>query len=90
MADQSKQSFSPVTLADLAREGRLLWCYCLQCGHEREVDPLSLGLAPAEAVPTVGGCLKCSRCGSREIETRPQLHVEPLDVMRARFRGRPI
>jgi hypothetical protein len=90
MADPNEQRLNPVTLADLAREGRLLWCYCLQCGHEREVDPLSLGLDPAEGIPTVGRRLTCSRCGSREIETRPQLHVEPLDVMRARFRGRPI
>ena len=87
MAGKKAQSFNPVTLADLAREGRLLWCYCLKCGHEREVEPLSLGLDPAEAVPTVGRRLKCSRCGSREIETRPQLHPEPLEVLRARYRG---
>jgi hypothetical protein len=87
MADEI-QSFNPVSLGDLARERRLLWCYCLKCGHEREVEPLSLGLDPAEAVPTVGRRLKCSRCGAREIETRPQLHPEPLEVIRARYRGR--
>jgi hypothetical protein len=84
MADQTAR---PITLADLAREGRLLWCYCLACQHEREVDPLSLGLFPTEPVPTVGKRLKCSRCRSREIETRPQLHPEPLEVLRARNRG---
>jgi hypothetical protein len=83
MADEIVQ---PVTLGDLAREGRLLWCYCRSCCHEREVDPLSLGIDAAEAVPAVGKRLKCSRCGSREIETKPQLHVEPLEVMRARYR----
>ena len=51
MTDEIAQ---PVSLGDLAREGRLLWCYCLACCHEREVDPLSLGLDPAEAVSTVG------------------------------------
>ena len=87
MTDQ-RQSFIPVTLGDLARGGRLIWCYCEACGHEREVDPLSLGLDPAEAVPTVGKRLKCSRCGGREITTRPQLHPEPLEVLRARYRVR--
>ena len=77
MTDEIAQ---PVSLGDLAREGRLLWCYCLACCHEREVDPLSLGLDPAEAVSTVGKRLKCSRCGSREIETKPQLHTEPLEM----------
>lgn len=51
MADEIAQ---PVTLGDLAREGRFLWCYCLLCHYEREVEPLSLGLDLAEAVPTVG------------------------------------
>ncbi len=32
MADQPDETTSPVTLGDLAREGRLLWCYCQQCG----------------------------------------------------------
>ena len=79
-------STRPVTLQDLAADGRLLWCYCLSCQHEREVEPLSLGLDPAEPVPTVGKRLKCSRCGSREIETKPQLHPEPLEVLRAKYR----
>jgi len=64
MADEIAQ---PVTLGDLAREGRLLWCYCWSCSYEREVEPLSLGIDPAEPVPTVGKRLKCSRCGSRDV-----------------------
>jgi hypothetical protein len=34
MADQNVQSFNPVTLGDLANEGRLLWCYCRSCSDE--------------------------------------------------------
>jgi Zn finger protein HypA/HybF involved in hydrogenase expression len=80
--------FAPVTIGDLAAEGRLLWCYCCACGYEREVEPRSLGLGDDQPVPTAGQRLKCSQCGSREIETKQQLHVEPLEVMRARYRGR--
>jgi len=76
----------PVTLRDLDREGRLLWCYCAGCCHEVEVPPLSLGLPGEVAVPDVAARLKCSRCGGREITTRPQLHPEPLAVLRARYR----
>ena len=89
MADHQDETPSPVTLGDLAREGRLLWCYCQQCGDEREVDPRALGLSDAQPVPTTGARLKCSQCGSREIETKPQLHVEPLEVLRARYRNTP-
>lgn len=41
----------------------------------------------AEPVPTVGKRLKCSGCGSREIDTRPQLHPKPLDVLGAKYRS---
>jgi hypothetical protein len=33
-----------VTLADLIRDGRLLWVYCRECGRERDVDPATLPL----------------------------------------------
>ena len=29
----------PVTLGDLARDGKLLWVYCRDCCHERDVTP---------------------------------------------------
>jgi hypothetical protein len=79
----------PVTLDDLHREGRLLWCYCAGCCHEVEVPPLALGLPGDLAVPYVARQLKCSRCGGRDISTRPQLHPEPLAVLRARYRQNP-
>ncbi len=88
MADEkSPETFRPVILADLAREGRLLWCYCRSCSYEREVEPRSLGLPDEQPVPTAGQRLKCSRCGSKDIETKPQLYSEPLEVIRARYRG---
>jgi hypothetical protein len=63
MAEQNAQSLIPVALDDLACEGRLLWCYCLACQYEGEVEPLSLGLGSAEAAPSVRKRLNCSRCG---------------------------
>lgn len=64
----------PVTLADLARAGQLLWLYCPDCHREREVAPLSIGLPPDQPVPTAGRRLVCSQCGSRRIESKPELY----------------
>jgi hypothetical protein len=76
-----------VTLGDLACERRLLWFFCRSCSYEREIAPRSLGLSDDQVVPTAGQRHKCSRCGSKDIETRPQLHPEPLEVICARYRG---
>ena len=84
--DKEHLSFRPVTVGDLAREGRLLWCYCVACGYEREIGPLSVGFEEDQPVPTAGKRMKCSQCGSRDIETKPQLHSEPLEVLRRRYR----
>jgi hypothetical protein len=62
---------APVTLADLARDKKLLWVYWRDCGHERDVDPLSLPLPANTPVPQVGKRLKCSMCGSRAVERNP-------------------
>jgi hypothetical protein len=37
----------PVTLADLIREDKLLWVYCRDCHHERDVTPANIPL-PAD------------------------------------------
>lgn len=80
-------TFAPVTLADLACDGRLLWLYCTDCGHEAEVPPASLGLRLSLAVPMVKHHLVCSQCGSRRIDSRPQLHARPLAEIRRLARG---
>ena len=54
----------PVTLADLIRDGKLLWVYCTECGHERDLDPDAIDLPPETPVPEVGKHMKCSACGS--------------------------
>ncbi len=75
----------PVTLGNLIDDGKLLWCYCTKCGHERDVEPATIPLPPSHPVPTVGKKMKCSRCGSREITTAPELHPGGIEAYRAKF-----
>src|SRR4029079_19186033 len=56
----------PVTLDDLIRDDKLLWVYCCDCGHERDVTPATIPLPPETPVPDVGKHMKCSKCGSRK------------------------
>lgn len=77
----------PVTLGWLDREGKLLWLYCQDCGHEREVPPLSIGLPATQPVPEVGRKMVCSRCGSRAISTAPELFPGGVLAQRAKATG---
>ena len=45
---------SPVTLGDLVRNDKLLWVYCCDCGHERDVNPATVPLPAETPVPDVG------------------------------------
>ncbi len=66
---------SAVTLGYLIREKKLLWVYCTSCGRERDVDPSSLALPSDTPVPGLGRRhMKCSACGSRKIDTKPELY----------------
>ncbi|MEQ1716199.1 MAG: hypothetical protein ABL907_09475 [Hyphomicrobium sp.] len=64
----------PVTIGDLMRSGRLMWTYCTACGHERDLDPATLPLPPDTPVPGLG-CrhMRCTACGSRKVDTKPEL-----------------
>jgi hypothetical protein len=76
--------FRPVTLDDLARANKLLWVYCRDCGHERDVEPAHLPLPVDTPVAQVGKRLKCSLCGSRKISTAPELYPGGIRAMRAK------
>ena len=43
----------PVTLGDLIREDKLLWVYCRECCHERDVNPANVPLPADTPVPEV-------------------------------------
>ena len=57
----------PVTLGDLARDGKLLEVECSACRPSRHlyIEPLSLGLPKRLPVPDVADHLVCSVCGTR-------------------------
>jgi hypothetical protein len=61
----------PALLGDLIRDGKLLWLYCRECHRERDVDPATIPLPPDVPVPEIGKRMKCSACGSRKIDSRP-------------------
>ena len=56
----------PVTLGDLIEANKLLWVYCCDCGHERDVDPAVLPLSWDTPVPFISTHMKCSGCGYPE------------------------
>ena len=48
----------PVTLADLVREDKLLWVFCRDCCHERDVNPATIPLPrPSGNHVSIGGVL---------------------------------
>ena len=75
---------APVTLQMLDDDDQLLYLYCRDCGHEKEIPPLSLGLSPDYPVPLVSRRLVCGQCRSRKIWSTGQLHEQPLFEMRMR------
>ncbi len=79
----------PVTLGDLVREDKLLWVYCCDCCHERDIIPATAPLPAETPVPEVGKYMKCSACGSRKIDARSELYPGGVVAMRRRFRDNP-
>ena len=76
----------PVTLGDLIRDGKLLWLLCCDCGREVDVPPATIPLAADFPVPHVRRPMKCSACGSRNIDSRPELYPGGIAAQRAKFR----
>jgi hypothetical protein len=74
----------PVTLGDLIASDKLLWVYCTHCGHERDVNPAMVSLPTETPVPDVGNHMKCSLCGSRKVNTKPELYPGGVKAMRDR------
>lgn len=78
---------SPVRLADLIGEGKLLWVYCWDCGRERDIEPASLPLGVDTPVPAIGLRMVCSACGSRKVTTAPELYPGGIQAARKRWKG---
>ena len=58
IADGPEPSLGPVTLNDLIRDDKLLWVYCRECGHERDVTPATVPMPSDTPVPDVGKHMK--------------------------------
>jgi hypothetical protein len=54
----------PVTIADLARERRLLLVWC-RCGHQVELEAGDIPLRPSTPVPKIEDRFRCTVCGAR-------------------------
>jgi hypothetical protein len=69
----------PVTVGDLARDGKLLEVECSTCKPPRHlyIEPLSLGLPKRMPVPEVADHLVCSVCGARNSETYDPIWARP-------------
>lgn len=78
----------PVTLGDLARDGKLLWGWCADCGREQDMDPRTLPLPSSYAVPDVGARMRCTACGGRKVRTAPELYPGGIAAQRNRSGGR--
>jgi hypothetical protein len=65
-----------VTVADLIERAMQLGVHCLTCGRHRVIEPATLPLASAAPVPSLAGRFKCTRCGSRQTEARPEYPSE--------------
>lgn len=78
-----KPQFTVVTLGDLITSKKLMWTYCVDCGRERDLDPAHVPLPPQTPVPGLGRRhMRCTACGSRKIETRPELYPGGLATAR--------
>jgi hypothetical protein len=71
--------YRPVTLGDLARDGKLLEVECLACRPSRHlyIEPLSLGLPKRLPVPHVANHLVYSVHGARNDELKRPIYAQP-------------
>ncbi|MEO1249662.1 MAG: hypothetical protein AAFW76_07460, partial [Pseudomonadota bacterium] len=62
-----------IRLGELASQGFGVFCWCNRCFHSQvlSLDVLIPRLGPDMAVPDIGARMRCSKCGSRDIATRP-------------------
>lgn len=60
----------PMTLADMRALGpRTIEAFCMSCDHSAIIEADTL--PPHYPVPDVALKLRCSECGSKDIQTRP-------------------
>jgi hypothetical protein len=70
---QEDAGIRAATLGELAADGLGVFCWCNRCGHNAvlAIGRLVDELGHAFPVPEVGGRLRCTGCGGKDIATRP-------------------
>jgi hypothetical protein len=61
-----------VTIGGLIANDQLLGVSCHKCGRHAVFDPKAMPFRSDVAVPELAGRFKCSRCGSKDTEARPE------------------
>ena len=61
------------TLGEVAGRGVGIFCWCNRCGHNAVIagPALAAALGAACPVPEIGARLRCTRCGGKDVATRP-------------------
>ena len=80
---RSQTSKPPMPLGYLRQEGLRLFVWCNRCSRNRslEIGPLIAALGPDYPVPGTARRLRCSGCGGRDVETRPDWAPESPGVI---------
>ena len=60
-----------VRISDLIERGLPLAAHCYTCGRSANLDLATLPLPRGTFVPALARRFKCTRCGSRETDARP-------------------
>ena len=62
-----------ITLVELATAGVDIFCWCNRCSHNAVLAATRLlaELGPDFPVPEIGGRMRCSGCGAKDVATRP-------------------
>jgi len=62
-----------ITLAELLDAKVDVFCWCNRCGHNAVLAAARLlaELGPSFPVPELGGKMRCTGCGSKDVATRP-------------------
>jgi DNA-directed RNA polymerase subunit RPC12/RpoP len=59
-------------IADLMEGGLRMGVHCHPCGRHVVIDPATLPLSPELPVPSLERRFRCTRCGSKQTEARPE------------------
>ncbi|MFQ5775811.1 MAG: hypothetical protein ACE5GS_14915 [Kiloniellaceae bacterium] len=70
---EKDRRLNAATLGEVADQGVDVFCWCNRCGHNAVLAAADLigDLGGGYPVPEVGARLRCSRCGGKDVATRP-------------------